>query len=95
MALPETTAEWLERYQKKYERAYWNYQDSGDPKYNRQVIEYDAIRDAFSAKLSREADRGDELLRRTRNMNAATEKLIKDTYTRDEVVELLRNAIWW
>ena len=95
MALPETTVEWLERYQKKFERAYWNYQDSGDPKYDRQVYEYGAIVDAFKAKRVREAERGDEQFRRTRNAEDAISKLIKNEYTRDEVEELLRKAAWW
>lgn len=92
---PETTQEWLDRYEAKYNRAFENYQSSGDPKYDRQQDEYMTICDALRAKLERENERGDELKRRMNNMNHATNNLIKDEYTRDEVIKLLQNAVWW
>ena len=95
MALPETTQEWLDRYEKKYQRAWDNYQNSGMARYDSQSYEYQVICDALRAKLKLEGERDDEIRKRMRNCNHVTENLYKETYTKAEVVDLLGKAVWW
>ena len=93
--LPETTQEWIERYQKRYDRAYDNYQQTGESRYDSQSYEYMCIVNAFEALAKREDERDHELTKRRANMNASVERLYKKEYTRDEVVKLLNDAVWW
>lgn len=93
--LPETTQDWLDRYEKKRLRAFDNYQSSGEARYDRQELEYSIICDALRAKLDAEHERGEEIKRRMNNKTAVVDRLGKDEYTRAEVIELLNNAVWW
>ena len=95
MALPETTQEWIERYQKRYDRAFQNYQESGDPKYDRQSFEYGKIVDAFLALEKKEDEYHNTISKRTKNFQYVVDRLYKDEYTKAEVIDLLRNAIYW
>ena len=93
--LPETTQEWIDRYQKKYDRAYDNYQQTGIGKYDSQAYEYMCIVSAFEAQKKRNDERDHELMQRRANMNTVVDRLYKNEYTRDEVVKLLNDAVWW
>ena len=93
--IPETTAEWLMRYEKKRDKACMNYQQTGEARYDKQNIEYDVICDALMAKLEKEQESDERLNRRIVNKNAVIDKLIKQEYTRAEVIELLNSAVWW
>lgn len=95
MKRPETTAEWLKRYEDKAAKAYDKYQITGDPRHGRQSEEYDAICDAFRALASAEDERNNEIKKRIHNMEYELEGLIKDTYEKEEVAALLRRAVWW
>lgn len=92
---PETTEEWLKRYEDKYNRAYENYQSSGDPKYDRQADEYYTIVGGLHAKLEAEKEREVDVKKRMNNMKHVTGNLMKDEYTKDEVIEMLQKAVWW
>lgn len=39
--------------------------------------------------------RDTKLLRRIQNKSAAVDKLTKDTYTKDEVVKIMNEAVYW
>lgn len=93
--IPETTREWYERYEAKRTKAYYNFQETGEPRYDRQENEYGAIADAFMSKLREEADRDDTLKKRRVNCDYVVERLHKSEYTKDEVIEMLNNAVWW
>ena len=95
MALPETTQEWIERYEKRESRAYKNYQETGDAKYDRQQYEYSKIVDAFRALDHKESEYHEQTQKRTTNCKYVLDRLRKDSYTREEVKELLQNAIYW
>ena len=95
MKRPETTTDWLKRYEDKAAKAYDKYQITGDPRHGRQSEEYRAIRDAFRAAVAAEDDRDNEIRKRMHNMEYTVDQLIKDTYEKDEVAELLRKAVWW
>jgi hypothetical protein len=93
--LPETTAEWIERYKKKARNAEKNYQETGTQRYDSQRYEYEAIIDAFCALERKQEVYYDNLKQRTTNCKWAIDRLVKDSYTRAEVIDLLRAAIDW
>lgn len=95
MRQPETTRQWLEYYEKLQSKAYYNYQETGLARYDTQQYKYDVICDAFRAKLKEEKERGSEISKRMLNRDATVDRLVKTEYTRDEVIKLLDNAIWW
>lgn len=92
---PETLHEWLERYQNKADKAYWNYQDSGEEKYYRQYEECGMIAECIQARLDAKALHQQDIDRRTRNCEWQCSQLLKLEYSRDEVIKLLHDAIHW
>ena len=92
---PETLHEWQERYQKKAEKAYDNYQESGDGKYERQYEEFDMIAECIQAKIDSKDLLLQEREKRARNCEWQCDKLVKLEYSRDEVLKLLHDAIYW
>ncbi len=92
---PNNAKEWLERYEKKYQRAYDNYQATGDAKYDRQIWEYDCICDAFRALIDKREKRAEDLVRRRSNCKWTIDRLCKASYSREEVIKLLNDAVWW
>lgn len=92
---PENAKEWLSRYEKKYQKAYDNYQATGDPKYDRQVWEYSCICDAFRALIEHKDERNVNISQRITNRDWVIDKLVQPTYTRKEVVKLLHEAVYW
>lgn len=95
MKRPETPKEWLERYEKKLLRAQQNYQETGDPKYDRQVEEFEVVTDALVALIQKQEERQVDIKKRITNRDAVIDRLIKDNYSRGEVLELLRDAVYW
>ena len=92
---PETLQEWLDRYEKKASRAYMNYQDTGDPRYDRQYYECDIIAECIRAKINERNILQQEREKRTRNCEAQCDRLIKSEYSRSEVFIMLHDAIYW
>ena len=92
---PETAAEWAERYERKARKAYDDYQATGISRYWRQFEEYDMICSAFSALLDRRKDREADIRKRCINRDWAIDKLVHASYTRNEVIELLNEAVYW
>lgn len=93
---PENAKEWLERYREKANRAFRNYQNSGDPRYDRQIWEYESICSAFEALLERREERNTEMQKRIRNKDWMIEHQLLDmTYTREEVIKMLNDAVYW
>lgn len=90
-----STREWLEHFEKLQEKNEQAYQETGAQRYDDAAYKYDCICTAFRALLEKEADRDDVIKARIRNKNAAVDRLIAKAYTRDEVVKLLNDAIWW
>lgn len=92
---PQNAKEWLERYKVKLDKAFRNYQDSGDAKYDRQAEEYEVICDALEAKIAMNKEREIDIKKRMNNRDWAIDKLIKPEYTKEEVKELLNDAVYW
>lgn len=95
MKRPETPKEWLERYEKKLWRAQQNYQETGDAKYDRQVEEFEVVTDGLVALIQKQEERQVDIKKRITNRDAVIDRLIKDNYSRGEVLELLRDAVYW
>lgn len=92
---PENAAEWLERYESRYEKAYRNYQETGDPKYDRQIWEYGCVCEGFKALVEKKSDRSEEIKKRCRNRDWVLDRMTKPTYTREEVKKMLYEAVYW
>ena len=92
---PKTAAEWLERYEKKAQKAYNDYQATGIARYYRQYEEYDIISAAFRALADRSDKRAAEFERRLSSCNRVKDRLLCEKYTREEVIDLLQDAIYW
>lgn len=89
-----TMSEWRDYYEAKAKKAEYNFQSTGDPRYDRELIKYEAIVDAFNGYLENKNETDDAKRRRQRNIDAYMEQhLYKDElYTRAEVKRFF-NAI--
>ncbi len=93
--IPETTSEWIAHYENLRYKAAQNYQETGDPKYDRAAYKYSVILDGLRA-LEREKDERDkDIVKRMRNRDSAVDQLLKEEYSKEEVIELLEKAVWW
>jgi len=92
---PETLEEWLARYEAKQHKAFVNYQDSGEPKYDRQIEEYELICDGIRALIERKEERNADIKKRIVNRDYVIDQLLKPAYSRAEVVKMLHEAVYW
>lgn len=73
-----------------------DYQSTGESRYDRRELQYGKIVDAFNGYLENKDERDSERERRIRNINAYADKYVnKDTYSRNEVMELIRKISWF
>lgn len=93
--LPESTAEWRDYYQQKYDRAMDNYQCNGDRKYDTEAYKMSIIVDAFDALLDRQQKRINDQEQRKKAMRdfIAYHVYGDRVYTRDEVESLLWQSV--
>ena len=92
---PESNEQWLDHYQRLYERAEENYQSTGESKYDNARYKYQCIVTAFEALLKKEGGKAADLAKRQQNCRAVVENLYKDSYRKAEVEKLLNDAVWW
>ena len=92
---PENAEEWLALYEQKYQRAYDNFQQTGMTRFDYQTEEYEIICDALRALAHKRADMADIWAKRRTNCEYIIDSMRKSEYSRDEVVSMLRNAIYW
>ena len=92
---PVTTREWLDHYEKLRYKAFYNYQVTGESRYDNQEFKYAVIVEALRAKLERTAEQDRTINKRMNNCNHVVDSLLKPEYTRDEVIDLLKKAVWW
>lgn len=90
-----TTKNWYDKYNKLYLKNYEAYQQSGEARYDNAAWKYQKIAEAFQAKLEKERKRDIEITKRLKNKEAVIDRLIKESYSKDEVKELLDKAVWW
>lgn len=92
---PETAREWLRHFDALQRKNAETYQDTGMQRYDDAAYKYECICSAFRAKIREESDRDYDVEKRIRNKNAAVDNLVNDKYTKDEVIKLLNEAVWW
>ena len=95
MKTPETSAEWYVHFEKLRLKNELIYQQTGEPRYDSAAYKYSRICDAFRALMDSEKDREVNMKKRINNKNAAVEKLLKDSYSKEEVIKMLEEAVWW
>ena len=93
--LPETTTEWLDHYIRLRDRNADLYQENGEQKYYRASVKYDVIIDGLNALEEKNQEQDERLARRIRNKNAAIERLTEETYTREDLLRILGEAVYW
>lgn len=85
-------AEWRDYYEELQNRAYQCYQETGERRYDQQQYKYSKIVDAFNGYLDLKNDVDIERHRRERNIDAYAERhVIKEHYTKNEVLRLIRD----
>ena len=84
-----------ERYQKLADKKYYEYQQTGDPRYDRAQTKHEEMADAYRYAYKYLKDVNDDYTHRLNNyrywVNEKRE-LPKREYTQEEVMELLRQA---
>lgn len=94
----ETTQDFIDKYVKLLHRAEENYQLTGEPRYLNSAWKYEHIVDAFQAKAELENEVDTRRKKRMTNCEHAIDQLEfrkNDTFTYEEVVNLLRDAVDW
>lgn len=88
--------DWANYYEALANKNYMDYQSTGEPRYDRAYYQYDQIAGAFRA-LAREKDgNASDIKKRMANCDGVIGRLIPGKmYNRDEVVKMLKEAIWW
>lgn len=94
--LPESVNEWIEYYDKQYRRAYENFQETGESRYETAYIKADEAANAFRVKAELRNEVDTAKMRRIRNANALIDKLPhgKD-FSREEVAEYISEVARW
>lgn len=70
-----TLREWRDYYDKLRHKAEYNYQDSGESRYDRECMRYEVIVDAMNKAMEYEDERDNERKRRMHNIEAYMERL--------------------
>jgi hypothetical protein len=92
---PDNAQEWLDLYERKHQRAYDNYQQTGETRFDYQVEEYEVLCDALRALINKRVEMTDIWAKRRSNCEHVIDSINKSEYSRDEVVSFLRDAIYW
>ena len=85
--------EWRDYYQKLQQKAYMQYQETGTGRYDSEQYKYSKIVDSFNAYISYRDDEDKERLRRKHNIDAYADRcVVNDTYSKAEVLKILRDV---
>lgn len=92
-----TDADWLDHYEKLRQKAFDNYQTSGEPRYDNALAKYEKICDGFRALIEQKDERDKSINKRIANCNYVIDRLKahEPNFSFNEVVKLLRDAIYW
>ena len=95
MKQPETPREWLMHFDNLRAKADNDYQQTGSQRYYNAQVKYENICDAFRALIDIKGEREVDIKKRMSNRDYTIERLVNPTYSKDEVIELLKKAVWW
>lgn len=82
-------------FDKKSEKAFSDYQETGSPSYERTYQKYKDLAEALRVALENDDDRNCDRARRVRNIRDYAERLVDKAYTKDEVKNLLLEVSYW
>lgn len=86
-------AEWRDYYEGLRIKAYNNYQECGENRYDREHHKYDVIVEAFDKAIEHDDERDNAKMRRIHNIDAYMDRFgAKDSFTKAEVMGII-NAI--
>lgn len=92
----KTSAQLADYYDELAKKNYRAHQETGESRYDRAYSKYDKIADAFRAKVRTEGEQEVDLKKRMANRDGVIGRLIPNkTYSYDEVVKMLNDAVWW
>ena len=80
-------------YKKLYDRADENYAATGDGKYDKSRNNYGIVCDALENSMSRRSERDRVVQSKQEYIAQQFQHLYKQEYTKDEVKDLIRNAV--
>lgn len=92
---PETPAEWLEHYEKLRNRNMQNYQLTAEPRYLNAEFKYACICDAFRKAVDHDDEYRSDIKKRMSNCAGVCDRLAKPDYSKEEVIKLLKEAVYW
>lgn len=82
----------IDKYEKLAQKNYYYYQESGEPRYDKAYEKYDELAEVYKAAYKYQSEHDESLARRLRNMSSYIEEYIekrsKNTYSKDEVLDL-------
>ena len=85
-------AEWRDYYENLRRRAEYNYQNSGDGRYDRERFRYDVLVEAFNKAIEYDDERDNAKMRRIHNIDAYMDRFgAKDSFTKAEVLKLVND----
>lgn len=95
VAEKEVIEKYISEFDKKAERYFDNYQETGSPSYERTYRKYRDLAEALRVALENDDDRNCDRDRRCRNIKNYAERLADKTYTKDEVKDILLEVAYW
>lgn len=91
-----TSLQWAEYYDKQSRKNYMAFQETGMPRYDKVAYRYELIAGAFRAKHAQDNETAVDMKKRMTNRDYVIARLIPGKmYSREEVVKLLQDAVWW
>ena len=89
--MKKTIEKYLEQYEKKENKAWLNYQDSGNPYYLRSYEKYKVFINILILALNAQNNRNIEVEKRNRNITSYLEKLQPRDYSFSEVKKIIND----
>lgn len=82
-------------FDKKSEKAFDSYQETGSPSYEKTHEKYRDLAEALRIALEVDVIRNNDRTKRARNIRDYAERLFDKTYTKEEVKTLLCEVAYW
>ena len=91
-----TPEEWAYYYDTLAQRAYTDYQATGESRYDNRHYQYSQIAEAFRALAREKGEKEIDMKKRMTNCDYVIGRLIPNKdYSFTEVCKLLKEAVWW
>lgn len=85
--------EWRDYYEKLQQKAYMTYQETGICRYDNEQYKYSKIVDAFNGYIAYREEVDNDRIRRRHNIQAYADQYVnRETYSKNEVLKMLRDV---